>query len=168
MFILAPENDRKMKRDGHIFHPLVMLGLYTGVKDAADCADLVCKRRRMKKQYTALLAALLITMCVAATMLLVGGSALLNKHGLPVADSPAQVTATAQAQTAEQAQIQQLQGLVAQYQARETQYQQELDTAGQNLERANAQLQQYQILLMALRNRGLIAINEDGSVSIAR
>jgi uncharacterized protein YlxW (UPF0749 family) len=115
----------------------------------------------MKKQYTAILAALLVTLCVGAGMLLVSASALLNKHGVPVADSPAAATATAQIKSAEEAQVQQLQSLVTQYQQRETQYQSELETA-------NAQLQQYQRLLMSLQNRGLISIGIDGSISILR
>ena len=63
----------------------------------------------MKKQYTALLIAFAVTICMSAGMLLVSGSALFNKNGLPVANSPAQATATAEAKSAEQAQIQQLQ-----------------------------------------------------------
>ena len=122
----------------------------------------------MKKHYTALLAAFIITACMGVGMLLIGGSALLNKHGVPVASSAAEATATAQARTAEEAQIQQLQGLVTQYQQRETQYKQELQAAGDNLQQANAQLQQYQMLLMALQNRGLLSIGPDGSISIAR
>ncbi|HEY5901838.1 MAG TPA: hypothetical protein VIU39_04745 [Anaerolineales bacterium] len=115
----------------------------------------------MKKQYTAILAALLITLCVGGAMLLVSASALLNKHGVPVADSPAAATATAEVKTAEQAQIQQLQDLVSQYQQRETQYQQQLQAA-------QAQMQQVQRLLLALQNRGLISIGLDGSISINR
>ena len=99
-------------------------------------------------------------------MLAVSANAWLNKNGLQVANSPAEATATAQVKSAEEAQIQQLQDLVAQYQARETQYQNELETAGQNLRQANAQLQQYQMLLMALQNRGVISVGQDGSIVI--
>lgn len=120
----------------------------------------------MKKQYTALLAAFAITICMGAGMLLVSGSALLNKNGIPVADSPAAATATARAKSAEEAQIQQLQSLVTEYQTREVKYQAELKTAGQDLEKANSQLSQYQMLLMALQNRGIIAINSNGQVVI--
>jgi len=120
----------------------------------------------MKKQYMALLAAFAITLCMGAGMLLVSGSALINKNGVPVADSPAAATATAQAKTAEQAQIQQLQSMVAEYQTREVKYQSELQSAGQDLQRANNQMQQYQLLLMALQNRGYINIDPNGQVSI--
>jgi peptidoglycan hydrolase CwlO-like protein len=120
----------------------------------------------MKKQYMALLAAFAITLCMAAGMLLVSGSALMNRNGVPVADSPAVATATAQARTAEQAQIQQLQNMVTEYQTRETKYQNELQSAGQDLQRANNQMQQYQQLLMALQNRGYINIEPNGQITI--
>ena len=120
----------------------------------------------MKKQYTALLVAFAVTFCMAAGMLLVSGSALLNKNGLPVANSPAQATATAEAKSAEQAQLQQLQSLVTEYQTREVKYQNELSTAGQQLQQANDQLRQYQMLLAALQNRGIITIDSSGRVGI--
>jgi uncharacterized protein YlxW (UPF0749 family) len=120
----------------------------------------------MKKQYTALFVAFAVTICMGAGMLLVSGSALLNKNGLPVANSPAQATATAVVASAEQAQIQQLQSLVNQYQTREAKYQTELSAAGQQLQQANSQLQQYQMLLSALQNRGVINIDASGRVSI--
>jgi peptidoglycan hydrolase CwlO-like protein len=120
----------------------------------------------MKKQYSALLAAFLITMCVGAGMLLVSGSALMNPNGLPVADSPAAATATAQVHSAEQAQIQQLQSLVTDYQNREIKYQAELKSAGQDLQTVNNQIRQYQMLLVALQNRGYITIDANGQVTI--
>jgi len=120
----------------------------------------------MKKQYTALLAAFAITICMGAGMLMVSGSALLNKNGIPVADSPAAATATAEVKTAEQAQIQQLQGMVTEYQTREVKYQSELSTAGQQLQQANDQLRQYQMLLAALQSRGIITIDSSGRIGI--
>ncbi len=120
----------------------------------------------MKKQHTALLIAFLVTVCMAAGMFLISGSALMNKNGLPVADSPAEATATAQVKSAEEAQIQQLQTLVAEYQTRETQYQNELQNAGRQLEQANAEIRQYEMLLMALQNRGLIMVDSNGRITI--
>ncbi len=119
----------------------------------------------MKKHYTALLAALAVTLCIGAGMFLVSANAFVNKNGVPVANSPAQATATAEVKSAEQAQIQQLQSLVAQYQAREVQYQSELNSAGQQLQQANNQIRQYQAVLLALQNRGYIQIN-DGQIFI--
>jgi len=120
----------------------------------------------MKKQYTALLVAFAVTICMAAGMLLVSGSALLNKNGLPVANSPAQATATAEIKSAEQAQIQQLQSLVTQYQTREVKYQSELQNAGQQLQQSSSQLRQYQMLLAALQNRGYITIDGNGQITV--
>ncbi len=122
----------------------------------------------MKKQYTALLAALAITVCVAAGMMAVSVSALVNKNGVPVASSAAAATATAQATSAEQAQIQQLQTLVNEYQTREATYQNELSSAGQNLQQANDQVRQYQMVLEALQNRGYISIDSSGQISLLR
>ncbi len=120
----------------------------------------------MKKHYTALLAAFIITLFIGGGMLLESVSALVNPNGLPVASSPAEVTATAQYQSAEQAQIDQLQKLVADYQAREAQYQAELASAGQQLQQANSQVQQYQMILMALQSRGLITVTSDGRIFV--
>ena len=120
----------------------------------------------MKKQYTALLVAFAVTICMGAGMLLVSGSAMLNKNGLPVANSPAQATATAVVKSAEQAQIQQLQSMVGDYQTREVKYQTELNSAGQQLLQAKSQLRQYQMLLTALQNRGYIGVNSSGQIVI--
>jgi hypothetical protein len=117
----------------------------------------------MKKQYTALLIAFAVTVCMAAGMLLVSGSALMNKNGIPVANSPAEATATAEIKSVEEAQIQQLQNLVTEYQTREVQYQNELQSAGQQLEQANGQ---YQMVLMALQNRGYIMIDSNGQITV--
>jgi uncharacterized protein YpmS len=140
--------------------------LQTILSNVIDYQTLQGETRNMKKQYSALLVAFAVTICMGAGMLLVSGSALLNKNGVPVADSPAAATATAQATTAEQAQIQQLQSLVAQYQTREVKYQSELQSAGQGLQQANDQLRQYQMLLAALQNRGYIAVDANGQIVI--
>ncbi len=118
----------------------------------------------MKKQTTALLAAFLMTICLGAGMLLVSGSAYLNKNGLPVADTPPEATATAVYTPAQDAQLHQLQDLVSQYQEREAQYQAELAKASQQLEQANAQVQQYEYVLSALESRGVIRITSDGRI----
>ncbi|HLO29106.1 MAG TPA: hypothetical protein VK249_08230 [Anaerolineales bacterium] len=120
----------------------------------------------MKKHYTALLAAFAVTTFAGAGMFLVSANAFLNKNGIPVADSPAAATATAEIKSAEQAQIQQLQSLVTEYQAREVQYQNELKSAGQDLEQANNEIRQYQLILMALQNRGYITVDPDGRITI--
>ena len=120
----------------------------------------------MKKHYLALLAAFAITIFIGAGMFLVSANALLNKNGIPAANSPAQATATAEIKSAEQAQIQQLQSLVTEYQTREAQYQNELKNAGQDLQRANDQIRQYQMVLLALQDRGYIDVNSNGQIII--
>ncbi len=120
----------------------------------------------MKKQFTALFAAFAMTVFIGAGMFLVSANAFLNKNGVPVASSPADATATAQVTSAQEAQIQQLQSQVAEYQSRETQYQNELNNAGQQLQQANDQIRQYQMVLLALQNRGYIRISQDGQIFI--
>lgn len=120
----------------------------------------------MKKHYTALLTAFAMTIFIAAGMFLVSANALVNKNGIPLASSPAQATATAQVKSVEDAQIQQLQSQIAEYQSRETQYQNELSNAGQQIQQANEQLRQYQMLLLALQDRGYIQIEGNGQVLI--
>jgi flagellar motor protein MotB len=120
----------------------------------------------MKNHFTAILAALFITVCVGAAMTVASASAYFNKNGVMAASSPASATATAAVTSAQDAQVQQLQSLVNQYQARETQYQNELATAGQQLQAANQQVQQYQLILQALQNRGVIRVDENGRISI--
>jgi peptidoglycan hydrolase CwlO-like protein len=120
----------------------------------------------MKKHFTALLAALGMTVVIGGGMFLVGANAFLNKNGVPVANSPAQAAATAQVTSAQEAQIQQLQNQVAEYQSREAQYQNELNSAGQQLQQAGDQIRQYQMVLLALQNRGYIQIDSSGRILI--
>ncbi len=120
----------------------------------------------MKKQSTALLAAFAMTIFIGAGMFLVSANAFLNKNGVPVANSPAQATATAQVTSAQQAEIQQLQNQIAVYQSREAQYKSELNNAGQQLQQANDQIRQYQMVLLALQNRGIIQIDPSGQIFI--
>jgi hypothetical protein len=55
---------------------------------------------------------------------------------------------------------------VAQYQAREKQYQDALNTNNQQLSQANQEMQMIQQLLAYLQNRGLIRINNQGQITI--
>jgi uncharacterized protein YlxW (UPF0749 family) len=126
----------------------------------------------MKKQFVALLAAVLMTACVGAAILVVGAAALFNPNGTTAANSHAQVAAPAPG-VADQAQIQQLQNLIAQYQSREQQYQaqekqyqQQLDRSSAQVQQAQLQMQQIQQLLVALQQRGVISITQDGQIFI--
>jgi peptidoglycan hydrolase CwlO-like protein len=128
----------------------------------------------MKKQSIAMLAALVMTACMGVAILSVGGVALFNKKGTTVANSQAQAVQV-NAGASQQAQIQQLQDLVSQYQARENEYQtreqqykQQLDQVNAQVQGSQQQLQQVQALLAALQQRGLITITSDGQIFINR
>jgi len=127
----------------------------------------------MKKKLIALTSAILMTVCVAIAMLAIGGAALFNKSGVAAANSASQSPKVAEVSAAQDAQIQQLQDLISQYQAREVQYQQREQQYQDQLNQTNAQLaqfqqqiQQVQALLQALAARGLIVITGDGRIMI--
>ncbi len=93
------------------------------------------------KRILALVAAFVMTGLVALCMLAVGGAALFNPNSVPVSNSPsAPSSVAASADPSTQAQVAELQNEIAQYQ--------------QQLDQANAQLQDYQNLLTALQQRG--------------
>ena len=101
------------------------------------------------KQKSALLSALIITAVIGLGMLLLSVNALFNKNTVPVSNSPAQVSSVDPAQGSTLAQ-----------------YQTELAAAQQQLDQANNQIQQYQSLLLALQQRGVIMIGRDGNIYI--
>ena len=121
----------------------------------------------MKKQISAILAALFITGFIALCMTVVGANALVNTNSVPVSNSP-QSTVTASTSTdpsaATQTEIQQLEARINQYQKREQQYQQELQAAQQQIQSANSQIAQFQQLLQVMQERGLIFINQSGQI----
>jgi uncharacterized protein YlxW (UPF0749 family) len=128
----------------------------------------------MNKRLTAFLAAAISTACIGVAILAVGGAALFNPNGTAVAQSPAQAAALSSGSSS-QAQVQQLQSLVAQYQQREQQYQQreqqlEKQIADQNsqVQQAQQQMQEVRSLLMALQQRGLITVTDEGRIFINR
>jgi hypothetical protein len=135
------------------------------------------------RNLTALLASFLITGTTAVAMLGIGGNALLNKNTVPIADAPtgasqaalpgsssAAAPADPSSGTADAtaAQVRQLTDLVTQYQQREQQYKSQLDQVSQELSQENSQIQSYQQLLLALQERGIIAITQDGRILIPR
>lgn len=117
-----------------------------------------------KKTFPALVAMIVMTVFLGLATLAFGLNALFNQNISPVqaAAQPAPQT------TSDQATLQDLQAQIAQYQARETQYQNELQQAADQLNQANQQNQQYQQLIGALQNAGLIQITQDGRVFIMR
>jgi TolA-binding protein len=127
----------------------------------------------MKKQFMAILAALLITACIGASLFAIGGAALVNRNTTTASDSSTQLTAISDSNLSQPDQLAQLQDLVAQYQDREQQYQQREQQLKDQLVQSNAQiqqdqqlLQQVQILLAALQQRGLISVTNDGRILI--
>jgi predicted Rossmann fold nucleotide-binding protein DprA/Smf involved in DNA uptake len=121
-----------------------------------------------------MLAAILSTACIGVAILAIGGAALFNPNGTAAAQSASQGT-NVSLNSGSQAQIQQLQSLVAQYQARdqqrqvrEQQLQQQLAQNSSQVQQAQQQMQEIQQLLMALQQRGLITITSDGQIVINR
>lgn len=113
----------------------------------------------------ALVAAFMITALVGILMLVVGGSALLGQK-TPVVSA---VSDAVQASSGEAtAQIVQLQARIAEYRAREQQWQQRLDQAQAQTSRVSAELQQYQKLVSALQQMGVITIDNNGQVLVSR
>jgi len=151
--------------------------MYTFVRNIAT-------EKIMKKQLTAFIAAIAITMCVGLGIFAISGVAYANSNGVQASNSPAGQNASttvgasdavsrAQAQQAQQ--IQQLQSLVAQYQQRDQQYQQreqqyqsQLSQSNTQLSQAQQQLQQYQQLAAFLQQRGIITITSNGQVYVNR
>lgn len=128
--------------------------------------------RQPMKRIQALIAATIITALIGLGMLAIGVDAALNSSSLPGGDNLASLTTivtTASANTPDdraQAQIGQLQDLVAQYQNREKQYQARLNELSQRLSQANSQVQQLQGILTELQNRGVIRILSDGTIQV--
>lgn len=127
----------------------------------------------MKKQFSAILTAILITACVGTSIFAIGGAALLNKNTAPIADSSSQVSLMSNSNLSQQDQVAQLQDLVTQYQDHEQQYQQREQQLKDQLAQANTQIQQgsqmvqqAQAVLGALQQRGLITITNDGRILI--
>lgn len=120
------------------------------------------------KHLAALVAALVMTVLIAVAMLAFGVNALLN-HNVVTTVQAAEPTSTgaAPAQGAsDQAVIDQLQAQIAEYQARETQYQTELQNAADQINQLSQQNQQFSSLIAALQNAGVIQITPDGRVFI--
>jgi peptidoglycan hydrolase CwlO-like protein len=112
----------------------------------------------MNKKFSALLAAILVTGFIALVMTVTSVNALMNQSGTAVSNDPAIVSGTS-SQT--QAQIDQLTARVNEYQQREAQYQQLLQTD-------QAQIQQYKQFIVSLQQAGVIRINNDGTVNVSR
>lgn len=124
------------------------------------------------KQVQAIIASLLVTGLIAGVMVVIGGSALFSRPTVSVsAASNAAVVSNNDANAG--AETAQLRDLVNQYQTREQQLRaqlddlnKQLDEKDQQLAQANLQVQQYENLLQALQERGVIQITPDGRIRI--
>jgi peptidoglycan hydrolase CwlO-like protein len=120
----------------------------------------------MRKQFIAFLAAFIITAIVALSMLAVGVSAAVNPNGVTASNS---LTAQSVSSTTnDQSQVAELQNRIAQYQAREQQYQATIDSYNQQLSQASQEVQMAEQVLVALQNRGLIRIDNQGQITITQ
>ena len=121
----------------------------------------------MRKQIGALLAAILITGAIAMSMVVVGANAMTNQKGTAVSNSPALVAAAGSTTaSSDQAQIAQLQSLVAEYQGREQQYQAALKSDNDQLTQSASEVQMIQQLLAYLQSHGLIQIDNQGQIYV--
>ena len=117
----------------------------------------------IRKIFPALLATLGMTVFIGLAFLALGLNALINPN-VSVAKAAAQPDPQL---TINQATIQDLQATISQYQDRETQYKKELQQAADQIEQIKQQNLQYQQLVQALQNTGVIRITQDGRVFIA-
>jgi flagellar motor protein MotB len=140
---------------------------------------------KLNKRIPAFVIALGMTGLIGLATMAVSANALMNRNVVPLQGSATVVQATG----TDAGMVQQLQDQVSQYQARELEYQareqqyqareqqyqaheqqfnQELQQAAQQLNDANGQIQQYQSLLMALQNAGVIRIGQNGQIFISQ
>jgi uncharacterized protein YlxW (UPF0749 family) len=118
----------------------------------------------IKKTVPALVAGLSMTIFIGLAILAFGLNALFNQK-VSVAQAQAQPEVQI---VSDQTAIQDLEATILQYQAREAQFQNELQQAADQLNQVNQQNQQYRQLIQALQNAGVIQITNDGSVLITR
>ena len=110
------------------------------------------------KNLTALIAAFIVTGIIGVALFGIGFSAMVNKNTVPLANSPSGNN-TNTVQVSNQVQVQQMESQLTQFQDR-------LNQAIDQLNTQNTQIQQYQQLLQALVERGVIIVRSDGSVLI--
>ena len=132
------------------------------------------------KQILALVAAVIVTGTVGLGMLAIGVSAATNPNSIPVSNSPNSAAAASDPPSGAQAASAQQSDLIAQYQAREKQYQAQIDQLNTlikqyqsreqqyqtQLGQVNAQAQQLQSILLELQRRRIIRILSDGTVQL--
>lgn len=117
-----------------------------------------------KRALPALVAALTMAVFIGLAILAFGLNALFNQNistaqaaGLPESTS-----------SADQAANQDLKATISQYQERDSQYQDQLQQAADKIDQLNQQNLQYQQLIQALQNAGVIQITRDGQVFVTQ
>jgi len=99
------------------------------------------------KHFTAWIAAFMITAVLGLGILVIGTSALTNRNTVVMQDTASSASLS---QNISATDAQQMQETLSQYQAQ--------------LDQANQQIEQYQSLIMALAQRGVITIGNDGRI----
>jgi uncharacterized protein YlxW (UPF0749 family) len=112
----------------------------------------------------ALIAGMSMTVFIGLCILAFGLNALFNPN---ITDVQA-ANQTEIVTEIDQVSNQEMQALITQYQERETQYQNELLQAADQINQISQQNQQYQQLIRALQNAGVIQITRDGQVLLSR
>ena len=128
-----------------------------------------------RKTMPAYMAALGMTALIGLCVLAFGLNALLNRNTVPVQAAPENSAASGSSAALQaipaltgQETPEQLRALIAQYQSRDTQFQTQLQQAADQINQLSQQNQQYQNLITALQNAGVIQITSDGRVLIGR
>ena len=161
---------------GRIHHSVIIekytkFSLLRTYQEVAMTTPVTTPQKKSHKNFPAIVAAFGVTLVMGLIIVAVGFNSLVNQNTTPVQAAPNDTgvtTAGNDQQTADAATIQQLQDLVQQYQSRESQYQTELKQAADQLNTVNTQLQQYQMLVNALQQAGVIQVNSNGQVFINR
>lgn len=133
------------------------------------------------KQLQAIVASIVVTGLIACVTVVIGGSALFSRPAVSVSAATNAETVSSNAAPDASADTAQLRDLVNQYQGREQQLRAQLadvnkqldekdaqlSQANAQLDGANQQIQQFQNLLEALQERGIIQITGDGRIRIS-
>jgi peptidoglycan hydrolase CwlO-like protein len=111
----------------------------------------------MKKHLSAVLTALVITAVIGFGIFTIGVNALTNKNTVPLQNTPSTAATTTNSNTAADppttsTNVQQLQ--------------QEVSTLQSQLNQESQVIQQYQSLIQALQQRGVIVIDRNGNIYI--
>ncbi len=111
----------------------------------------------MKKHLSAILAALAITAIIGFGIFTIGVNALTNKNTVPLQSTPGSATASTSNSTSANS---------AGASTNVQQLQQEVSSLQSQLNQATQVLQQYQSLIQALQQRGVIVVDQNGNIYV--